>query len=328
MIITQTPYRVSFAGGGTDLPAFYRQEQGAVLSVALDRHMYVTVHRRFEPTIRVAYSQTETVEAVDQLEHTIIRESLKWAGIKDHLEITTIGDVPAGTGMGSSSTLTVGVLNALHAYLGQSVDREKLASDACRIEMDMLGKPIGKQDQYAAAYGGFNHIQFNPDESVVVSPIDCPPEVISELERWALMLYTGDQRDADRILSKQSAGTDQNRSILREMKNLADRMVLGLKENQGMESFAQLLHEGWLLKRSMGFGISHEKIDRWYDAATESGAIGGKLLGAGGGGFMLFLAPPDRHGAIRDALGRPRELPFRIDRLGSHTIFSNHGDGP
>lgn len=321
MIISQTPYRVSFAGGGTDLPAFYRQESGAVLSVALQKHMYVTVTRRFEPTIRVSYTRTEIADDVDAVQHTIVREALRQTGLGPHMEIVTIGDVPAGTGMGSSSTLTVGLLNAMYAMRGRVTGPHQLAREACRIEIDVLGKPIGRQDQYAAAFGGLNYIRFNPDDSVDVQPVPCAAETLSELERRAMIIYTSRNRDADGILKKQSEGTADKMRVLREMRDLAGEMRAVVSGRGNLDEFAKLLHCGWELKRSMGFGITDDSIDGWYEAARRAGAQGGKLLGAGGGGFLFLLAPPEQHEAIREALGRPREIDFSIDRLGSRIIF-------
>src|SRR3954447_4904419 len=207
MIITQTPYRVSFAGGGTDLPSFYQKEIGAVFSVAINKHMYVTLSHRFEQSTRVAYSKTEICDSIDEIQHTIVREALRHLDLGPHLEITTIGDVPAGTGMGSSSTLTVGLLNALHAYKGQIVNRHKMAEEACHMEIEVLHKPIGRQDQYAAAFGGINYIRFNPDHSVDVEPVPCRSETLGELQKRVIMLYTNRKRDADTVLQAQSAGT-------------------------------------------------------------------------------------------------------------------------
>ena len=321
MIISQTPYRVSFAGGGTDLPAFYLREPGAVLSAAITKHMYVTVSPRFDASTRVAYTKTEVADTIDSIQHTIVREALRMTGLGPHLEITTIGDVPAGTGMGSSSSLTVGLLNALYGYQGRIVGRDRLAREACHIEIDILTKPIGRQDQYAAAFGGLNYIRFNGDDSVDVEPVPCKAETIAELEKRVLLVYTNQQRNADTILEQQSAGTCERMSILREMRDLAGEMRSAIAGNGDLDEFARLLHVGWELKRSLGFGISNPQVDAWYEAARRTGAQGGKLLGAGGGGFLLLIAPPERHEAIRDALGRPRELPFAIDRLGSRIIF-------
>ncbi|MEM7366448.1 MAG: GHMP kinase [Pseudomonadota bacterium] len=323
MIISQTPYRISFAGGGTDLPAFYEQDTGAVLSVSINQHMYVTVSPCFEPNIRVAYTQTEIVDNVDDLQHTIVREALRKTGLGKHVEITTIGDVPGGTGMGSSSSLAVGVLNALYAFKGQVASADALAEQACNIEIDVLKSPIGRQDQYAAAFGSMNYIQFNSDHSVDVEPVPSEPETFDELENRILLFYTQQQRDANDILAKQSASTteaDKFRTLV-HMRDLAGEMRNVVSGTADLDRFGELLHEGWELKRSLGNGISNALIDDWYESARSAGAVGGKLLGAGGGGFLLVMAPRERHSAIRDKLGHPRELPFKIDRRGTRIIF-------
>jgi D-glycero-alpha-D-manno-heptose-7-phosphate kinase len=321
MIISQTPYRVSFAGGGTDLPAFYQKEYGAVLSTAVDQHMYVTIHRRFEPSIRVSYSRTEMAGTLDEVQHELVRESMRRVEVDEPLEITTIGDVPAGTGMGSSSSLTVGLLNALYAYQNQVVSPRLLAEQACQIEIEILNKPIGRQDQYAAAFGGVNYFRFNCDGTVDVEPVPCRAETLSELERRSLLLYTGQTRDANKILDRQSSGVVERMDVLRQMRDLAAQMRHTLTGEGDLDQFACLLHQGWDLKRSLGFGISKDHVNEWYDAARKAGATGGKLLGAGGSGFLLLMAPPWRHRAIREVLKRPRELPFRIARHGSRNIF-------
>lgn len=325
MIISQTPYRVSFAGGGTDLPAFYQHEAGAVLSTAINQHMYVTVSPRFEPTTRVAYTRTEIAETIDQIEHELAREALRVTGLGRHLEITTVGDVPAGTGMGSSSSLTVGLLNALYAYRGDIAGPANLARIACQIEIDILGKPIGRQDQYAAAFGGVNYIRFNPDHTVDVEPVPCRPETMDRLQECIILLYTGTRRSADGILKEQSAGTADRMSVLRQMRDLAGDLRNAVAGEGDLDEFARILHEGWELKRSLGFGIAVQQVDDWYQLARNLGARGGKLLGAGGGGFLLLLAPPDAHDAIRAELDHPRELSFSMDRRGSRVIFiSDH----
>jgi D-glycero-alpha-D-manno-heptose-7-phosphate kinase len=324
VIISQTPYRVSFAGGGTDLPAFSREEYGAVLSTTIDQHIYVTIHRRFEPTIRVSYSRTEEATTLDEVQHELVREAMRRVELDEPLEITTIGDVPAGTGMGSSSSLTVGLLAALYGYRHRVVSPRLLAEEACQIELDVLDKPIGRQDQYAAAFGGLNYIRFNPDDTVEVEPVPCHAETLAELERRVLLVYTGQTRDANRILEQQSGATTDRMDVLRSMRDLADAMRQALAGAGDLERFAELLHEGWELKRSLGFGISNDRFNEWYEAARRAGAAGGKLLGAGGGGFLLLVAPPWRHRAIREALGRPRELLFRIARHGSRIIFIHH----
>jgi D-glycero-alpha-D-manno-heptose-7-phosphate kinase len=321
MIISQTPYRVSFAGGGTDLPAFYRNEHGAVLSTAIDQYIYVNIHRRFDRNIRVAYSRTEIAERVDAVQHELVREAMRLVGVDEPLEITTIGDVPAGTGMGSSSTLTVGLLTALYAHSGRFVGRDQLAEEACAIEIDRLKKPIGRQDQYAAAFGGLNYMRFNPDDTVDVEPVPCSPQTLAELERHLLLIYTNQTRSADEILQKQSQSTRDKMSVLRAQRDLAESMRGTLTGAGDLAEFARLLHEGWELKRSLGFGISSGDIDGMYEAARRAGALGGKLLGAGGGGFLLLFAPPERHETIREALSRRQELPFRFARSGSQVIF-------
>lgn len=321
MIISRTPYRVSFAGGGTDLPAFCRHQFGAVLSTTLERHMYVNVHPRFEPSFRVAYSEIEIASDWTEIRHDLVREALRTVGLTEPLEITTIGDVPAGTGMGSSSSLTVGLVAALLTHAGQPIDPRRLAEEACRIELDRLQKPIGRQDQYAAAFGGLNYFRFNPDGSVDVEPVSCTPVVRADLERHMLLVATGQSRSADDILRRQSLSTPAYRHVLGRMRDLAARMRDCLTERNPWESFAACLHEGWELKRSLGCGISSGPVDALYQSARAAGAWGGKLLGAGGGGFLLVMAPPERHPAIRAALGHPRELNFRLGEQGSQIIF-------
>jgi D-glycero-alpha-D-manno-heptose-7-phosphate kinase len=321
MIISQTPYRVSFAGGGTDLPAFCRREYGAVLSTTINQHIYVTIHRRFEPTIRVSYSRTEVAGTLDEVQHELVREAMRLVEIDEPLEITTIGDVPSGTGMGSSSSLTVGLLAALYGFRNRVVSASLLADQACRIEINVLGKPIGRQDQYAAAFGGLNYIRFNTDETVDVEPVPCRAETLKEMEQHILLVYTGGTRDANEILRRQADASEEHLGVLRAMRDLADEMRHALAGPGDLDRFANLLHQGWELKRSLGCGISTDQINEWYTAARRAGATGGKLLGAGGGGFLLLIAPPWRHRAIREALGRPRELLFRIARHGSRNIF-------
>lgn len=321
MIISQTPFRVSFAGGGTDLPAFYEREYGAVFSVAIQHHMYVTVHKRFEDNVRISYSQTELADTVDAIQHELVREAMKSTQSVGPIEVTTIADVPAGTGLGSSSTLSVGLVNAFNAHHGKITSASVLAEEACRIEIDRLGHPIGKQDQYAAAFGGVNYIRFDPSGAVDVEPVPLKAETRNEFERHILMVYTAQQRKADDILAKQSEGTADKMSVLRAMRDLAQEMRHSLTGVPDFRRFAELLHEGWLLKSSLGFGITNAGVDQWYEAALGSGAWGGKLLGAGGGGFLLLFAPPESHGAILESLDNPKRLPFQIDPLGSRIVF-------
>jgi len=321
MIISRTPFRISFAGGGTDLPAFYRTEPGAVTATTIDKYMYITVNKRFDATLRVSYSKTEIVDRADDLQHPIVREALRMTGLVEGLEITSIADLPAGTGMGSSSAFTVGLLHALYAYQGRAVSAEELARQACRIEIEILGEPIGKQDQYAAAYGGLNRIRFNPDETVFVDPVITTPEVRAELDANLLLFYTGTTRRASTILARQREQTEASRDLLVRMRDIAERMALALQDGRRLNDFGQLLHEAWLLKRSVAEGITSPDIDRWYEAARQAGALGGKVLGAGGGGFLLFFVERQNQDRVRRALGDLRELPFRFEPQGSKIIY-------
>lgn len=321
MIISRTPYRVSFAGGGTDIPEYYRRGYGAVLSTAIDKYAYVTVHQRFDSDIRIASTKLEIVGRAADIRHDLVREALKTAKLEEPLEITTIGDVPAGTGMGSSSTITVGLLKAFHEYAGRTTYPSSLAKEACSIEIDRLQKPIGKQDQYAAAFGGINYIRFNQDDTVEVTTIACKNETIEELERHAIMFHTGGTRSADTILKKQTGVIAKKISVMDEMRDLASEMKDALTNWSHISHFSSLLHRGWELKKSLGCGISDNEIDQMYETAERAGALGGKLLGAGGSGFLLLIAPPKYHNRIRDVLGRPKELPFKMTMGGSRIIL-------
>ena len=321
MIISRTPFRVSFAGGGTDLRAFYAEEPGAVTSVTIDRYMYITVNRRFDDSLRVSYSQTEIVDDFEQLRHPIVRECLRLTGLTRGLEITSIADVPAGTGVGSSSSFTVGLLHALYAFSGSHASPERLASEACKIEIDIVGEPIGKQDQYAAAYGGLQHIVFNPDETVFVDPVISPPAALAELQQNLMVFYTGTTRAAAEILTRQRAGTDAKRLHLREMREQAAQMRDILREGTRLERVGELLHQGWLLKQGLAGGISNPTLDGYYQAARAAGALGGKILGAGGGGFLLLYADPGCHARVASSLGGLRRIPFGFERQGSKIIF-------
>lgn len=324
MIITRTPLRISFAGGGSDLPAFYEQEQGAVVSTAIDKYIYITVNPKFDHKIRASYSITQIADSVDELQHELIREALHILGIKEGIEITSISDIPSqGTGLGSSSTYTVGLLNALYAYVGHVAGEGRLAREACQIEIERCGKPIGKQDQYIAAYGGLKHIRFNPDGSVYTDPIIMSPRSRERLQENLLLLYTGLTRSTDNILAEQSQNTRSDaakRASLQTMVGLAQQLKEALNRNE-IDALGEILHAGWLEKRKLASGITNNHIDTWYDRARASGAIGGKVLGAGGGGFLLFYAPPERHPDIVHALPGLRRIPFRFSPQGSKIIF-------
>lgn len=328
MIISRTPLRMSFAGGGSDLPAFYREEPGAVVSTAIDKYIYVTVNQKFDHRIRASYSITELVDRVDELQHELIREGLRTVGIDGGIEITSISDVPSrGTGLGSSSSYTVGLLQALYAYRGRHVGAERLAREACAIEIDRCGKPIGKQDQYIAAYGGLQFIQFNPDESVFVDPIICDLATRRRLHERLLMLYTGMTRSADDVLSEQQRNTQTGtaqRDHLRAMTQLARELRDALSRNDA-DVLGEMLHEGWQRKRGLASSISNGAIDAWYAVARREGALGGKILGAGGGGFLLLYAPAERHAAICRALPDLRPISWSYEPQGSKIIYVEEG---
>jgi len=323
MIISQTPLRMSFVGGGSDLPSFYRQYGGAVVSTAIDKFVYVGVNRKFDDFIRVSYSKTEEVESIDQIEHHLVREALRMLEIEGGVEITSIADIPSrGTGMGSSSSFAAALLHALHAYRGEYASAETLAAESSHLEINICGARIGKQDQYAAAYGGFNFIEFHRDDSVAVHPIICDRETLSELERWLMMFYTGITRPASSILDSQSSAmeSDQKKQeAVLAMVRLAHQLRDELHRNR-LDSFGTLLHENWELKKKLADGISNPEIEEWYQCARKHGALGGKLLGAGAGGFLVFFVPPHRQMAVREALGL-RQIPFEFERRGSRIIL-------
>jgi len=324
MIISRTPLRISFVGGGSDLPAFYEREPGAVVSATINRYIYITVNPKFDRRIRASYSQTETVDRVEELQHELIREALLVTGIDGAIEISSISDIPSrGTGLGSSSAYTVGLLNALYAHTGRLAGAERLAREACAIEIERCGRPIGKQDQYSAAYGGLKHLRFNPDGTVFVDQILCDPATRRRLESRLLLLYTGHTRRAETILEEQSrnsAERDATRAGLRRMTALAGDLCAALNRSD-LNGFGEVLHANWEEKRRLATGITTPTLDAWYDRARAEGAIGGKVLGAGGGGFLLLYAPPDRHGDICSALPDLRRVTFHFEPQGSRLIF-------
>ncbi len=322
MIITRTPLRISFAGGGTDLPGFYRAfGGGAVTSAAIDRYIHVLVNEKFDRSIRVAYSRTENVDRLDDLQQGLVREALRTVGLHEAIEIHTIADIPSeGTGLGSSSTLTVGLLNALYAFQGVLKDPAELAEEACRIEIDKLGGTVGKQDQYIAAFGGVQHFAFHPDDSVRVSPIPLATADREALSDHLSLFYTGITRRAEGILKQQNSRTEMNQEALRRIRDLAGDARRALLRRSWADLGA-VLDEGWRLKRGLSDGISSSEIDRHYAAAKTAGAWGGKITGAGGGGFLLLLHPPERSRQIADALSPMRRFPVRITAEGSRILF-------
>lgn len=323
MIITRTPFRVSFAGGGTDLPAFYHRETGAVVSTTIKKYMYITVNRRFDSTVRVSYSRTEIADNSEKIQHPIVRAALAMTGISGGIEIVSVADIPAGTGLGSSSSFTVGLLNALYAYKGELKSAAVLAEQACHIEIDLLGEPIGKQDQYIAAHGGLCHFQFNRDDSVFANPILCSNSNKQELERNLLLLYTGESRQANTILSEQAVNTSHADKLvdLQKMKNLAEETRACFAGGAAPRELGDLLHQGWMLKRGLARGITSSAIDSYYEQALSAGAYGGKVLGAGGGGFLLLVVPPEKRQAIKQNLGSLQEMDFNFEPEGSKIIY-------
>lgn len=323
MIITQTPLRMSFAGGGSDLPSFYRQFGGAVVSMAIDKYVYVNVNKKFDNWIRLSYSRTEEVETVEQIEHPVVRAALKKLNIPGGLEITSIADIPSrGTGLGSSSSFTVGLLLALHAYESRYISPGHLAKESCEVEIDLCNEHIGKQDQYAAAFGGLNFIRFESDDSVIVEPVLCSGKDLARLQSSLVTFYTGQTRRASSILMEQSQQAESDKgtqTLLQRMVKLAHELRTEL--NQGnIEALGEIMEEGWRLKREVHPGISNSVIDDWYAAARSAGAIGGKLLGAGGGGFLTFFAPPERHDDIEKSLGL-RRVDLCVEHSGSRVLL-------
>jgi len=321
MIISRTPLRVSFAGGGTDLADYYRTGFGAVVSCAIKKYVYCTINKRFDDDIRISYSKTEIVDHVDKIEHRIVKEALKKVGIRNGVEITTIADIPSkGTGLGSSSAIAVGLLNALYAFKGYRASPKKLAEEACEIEIDKLKEPIGKQDQYIAAYGGMQHIRFNADETVLLDPVVCPSKSKRDLENHLMLFYTGKSRNASDILSGQKKNTHMNKAALDKMRDQAEQLFVDLTSLQ-MNKLGETLKNGWNLKKSLAKGISDPEIDKIYEKATKAGAVGGKITGAGGGGFLVLFVPPESHWSVRNALTDLREVEFKIEPQGSKIIY-------
>jgi D-glycero-alpha-D-manno-heptose-7-phosphate kinase len=315
---------MSFVGGGSDLAVYYRRFGGAVVSTAINKYVYITLNRKFDQDFRVSYSRTEEVAKVSQIKHPLVRESLKLLEMEGGLEITSIADIPSrGSGLGSSSSFTVGLLHALHAYSGRYASADQLARECCQIEIERCGEPIGKQDQYAAAFGGLNYIQFHPDESVTVEPILCQRETVERLQQNLLVFYTGITRSASKVLKITRTAVERKKDkqkLIATMVDLAGQLKSQLQKNN-LASFGEIIHENWLLKRRLNGDISNSSIDRWYTQARRAGAVGGKLMGAGSGGFLMFYAPPENHEAVERALKNLRRVPFAFEHQGSRIIF-------
>lgn len=325
MIITQTPLRVSFAGGGTDFPDYYQKDFGQVLSSTIDKYIYAMVKERFDDKIVAHYIRLESVDRPEELRHDLIREALKLTKAGKGIEISTTADIPStGSGLGSSSSVTVGVLHALRAYKNELPTKEELARQACKIEIDILKSPIGEQDQYAASYGGLNLITFKSlagVDEITVERLNIDKTVEIKLNQNLMLFYTGIARESNKILSKQKANINNRTAVLNEMKNIVKQMKLHLDKGY-IDAFGSLLDWGWRLKKQLASGITNEKIDGMYQKAIDAGALGGKITGAGGGGFLLLYCPLEKQDAVREALSELRELPFNLTKNGSKVIFN------
>lgn len=314
---------MSFFGGGTDFQDFYEGEGGCVLTTAINKYVYVVLYNRYDaPTIKVAYTKTEIVGKVNDLQHELVREALNMAGIQHGVEVVTLADIPSvGSGLGSSSALTVGLLNAFFSYLQRPLHPEQLAERACQIEIDILRHPIGKQDQYITALGGMRFIEFRASGAVDAEQIPLSHSEERALFDNVLLFDLRQRRGAEEILSAQRSNVSANRSVLRELRAVAHRGLDLLVSGQ-YDEFGELLHTGWALKKRLAPGITTSEIDAWYDRARAAGALGGKVTGAGGGGFLLLYAPRDRQGHVREALGDLREVPVRFEPTGTRIVLN------
>ncbi len=322
MIIVQTPLRVSLFGGGTDFPSYYQTEGGCVLSTAIDKYIFVTIKERFDRKLRVGYTKTEMVDCVDEVHHELIREALRKTGITAGVEITTMGDIPSeGSGLGSSATVTVGALHAMYSMLGELIEAERLAREACEIEIDTLGKPSGVQDQFIAAYGGFRFMEFTTSGVVETQRIPLSVDLRKKLNENTMLFFTGVTRRSDTVLTEQKQNIHDKLSILKEMKHITymarEEMMSG-----NIDAIGELLHESWMLKRQLASQISNNMLDEIYCVARKAGAIGGKISGAGGGGFLLLYCPHEYQDAVRASLVGLQELPFKLEPDGSKVIFN------
>ena len=322
MIIVQTPLRISFFGGGTDFPSFFMEEGGCVLSSAIDKFIFLVIKERFDEKLRVGYTRTEMVDGIDEIQHELIREALRTTQIASGVEITTMGDIPSeGSGLGSSSTVTVGALHAMYAYQGEIVSAERLAREACMIEIETLNRPIGIQDQYIAAYGGLRLIEFLPDGEVNVEKINISSEARRAFNDNFLLFFTGVSRSSSSILNEQKNNIKDRLGELREIKQMAYQARTYI-ETENFDALGELMHQSWELKKRLAGTISNGSINDMYEAARGAGAIGGKVAGAGGGGFLLLYVPYQRQGKVRAALSGLQELPFRLEADGTKIIFN------
>jgi D-glycero-alpha-D-manno-heptose-7-phosphate kinase len=322
MITTQTPFRISFFGGGSDIRGFYSRHPGAVLSVAINKSMYMTTHPYFEPTaIHLKYSKTELVPSIDQIEHPILRAVLSEMVPKGGIEVASIADIPGGTGLGSSSAFTVGLIQNLNARFQRFLAPARLAEHASRIEIDVLKEPIGKQDQYASAFGGLNRFVFYSDERTTVERIFLASDTIKRLEESLFLFYLGTSRSASEILYEQTSNLRDN-EIFETQKAMVAQVDIGVRllRDGDLDAFGRLLHEAWVLKRTLASKISDKTIDAYYQRGLDAGALGGKLAGAGGGGFLLFYCPPRAQPCFLAAMSGLRQVPFHFEFNGSRII--------
>ena len=322
MIITQTPLRIGLLGGGTDLPSYYLEHGGRVLNCAIDKYIYVIVKQRFDDEIYVNYSRKEIVSRVADIEHELVREAMLMTGVTGGVEITTLADIPSsGSGLGSSSAVTVGLLHALYAYTGRQVSAEELAEGACRIEIERCGKPIGKQDQYIAALGGIRDLRFGPGEDVSHEELGLSASERVALQQQMMLFYTGITRRADNILAEQNANVPATLPQLDLLRDLAGFAVKRLRSGD-VDAIGPALRESWEAKRKLASGVSNSQVDGAVTRALEAGASGVKLTGAGGGGFLVVLCPMERQRAVRESLADMRELPIRLERFGSRVMLN------
>jgi D-glycero-alpha-D-manno-heptose-7-phosphate kinase len=325
MIITRTPFRISFFGGGTDYPAWFQQHGGLVLATTIDKYCYITCRRLppfFEHKHRIVYSRIENVRSIDEIEHPAARAVLQWAGCKEGLEVHHDGDLPARSGLGSSSSFTVGLVHALSALEGRYVSKEELALNAIHIEQDLIRENVGSQDQISAAFGGFNRIEFQRDGSFQVSPIVLSKDRLHELQTHLMLCFTGFSRIASEVAKSTIDNIGKREAELQKMKEMVDEAIRALQTpGRPIEDFGRLLHENWKYKRSLSDRVSTAEIDSMYESAMQAGAIGGKILGAGGGGFLLLFARPERHAAIRERLKGLIHVPFRFEFYGSRVVL-------
>ena len=324
MIISRTPFRVSFFGGGTDYPSWYREHGGSILATTIDKYCYLTCRYLppfFEHKYHIVWSRIESCEAIDDIQHPSVRAILRYMGIDRGVEIHHDGDLPARSGMGSSSSFTVGLLHALYALQGRMPGKHQLAMESIHIEQKIMKETVGSQDQFSAAYGGLNQITFMPNGEVSVRPITLAPERIIELNAHLMLFYTGIKRTASNVAESYVKDLASKRRQLRIMKDLVDESITVLSGNGHIREFGKLLHEAWQAKRSLGAAISNAEVDDLYDQAILAGAVGGKLTGAGGGGFLLLMVPPEDQAKVRERFKQLVHVPFKFESSGSQIIF-------